>query len=300
VAGHIEIERGFAENCAGKELKMFVKSKSLIIIFFISIFFISCDGGKMAEQKVQYDFLNDVSASSWEKLSKKKIYFGHQSVGFNIIEGLKDLMKENPQIKLNIVETNNLDNFNKGIFAHSRVGKNVDPKSKIEEFAKFTEQGIGENADIAFFKFCYVDVRSETDSQKVFDDYRQSMSNLTKKYPKTTFIHITVPLRIVQTGPKAWIKKIIGRPAGGYDDNIKRSEFNELLIKEYDGKETIYDLAKIESTRPDGTRETFSKDGKTYYAIVPDYTYDGGHLNETGRKKAAEQLLILLTSLATQ
>ena len=251
----------------------------------------------MVEQKVQYNSLNDISASSWEKLSKKKIYFGHQSVGFNIIEGLKDLMKENPQIKLNIVETNNPDNFNKGIFAHSRVGKNFDPKSKIDEFAKFVEQGIGENADIAFFKFCYVDVKSETDSQKVFDDYKQSMSNLTKKYPKTIFIHITVPLRFVQTGPKAWIKKIIGRPMGGYDDNIKRTEFNELLINEYNGKEPIYDLAKIESTRPDGTRETFSKDEKTYYALFSDYTYDGGHLNESGRKKAAEQLLILLTSL---
>jgi len=254
----------------------------------------------MVEQKVQYDSLNDISASSWEKLSKNKIYFGHQSVGFNIIEGLKDLMKENPQIKLNIVETNNPDDFNKSIFAHSRVGKNVDPKSKIDEFAKFIEQGIGENADIAFFKFCYVDVRSETDSQKVFDDYKKSMTLLNKKYPKTIFIHITVPLRIVQTGPKAWIKKIIGRPVGGYDDNIKRTEFNELLIKEYDGKEPIYDLAKIESTRSDGTRETFSKDGKTYYALVPDYTYDGGHLNETGRKKAAEQLLILLVTQQTQ
>jgi len=280
----------------GKELKMFVKSKTLIVIFFISIFFISCDGGKVVEQKVQYNFLNDVPASSWEKLSKKKIFFGHQSVGFNIIEGLKDLMKENPHIKLNIVETNNPDAFNKGIFAHSRVGKNVDPKSKIDEFAKFTEQGIGENADIAFFKFCYVDVKSETDSQKVFDDYKKSMTLLNKQYPKTQFIHVTVPLKQKQTSPKAWIKKIIGRPIGGYDDNIKRTEFNELLINEYDGKEPIYDLAKIESTRPDGKRETFSSDGKTYYALVPGYTYDGGHLNETGRKKAAEQLLILLTT----
>jgi len=33
-----------------------------------------------------------------EKLSQKKIYFGHQSVGFNIIDGIKDIMKENPQI----------------------------------------------------------------------------------------------------------------------------------------------------------------------------------------------------------
>ena len=54
----------------------------------------------------------------------------------------------------------------------------------------------------------------------------------------------------------------------------KAEQFNELLIKEYDGKEPVFDLAEIESTRPDGRRETFTKDGKTYYSLIPDYTYD--------------------------
>ncbi len=70
-----------------------------------------------------------------------------------------------------------------------------------------------------------------------------------------------------------------------------------MLIKQYEGKEPIFDIAKIESTFPDGTRSSFTKDGKTYYSMVPEYTYDGGHLNETGRKKVAEQLLILLAQL---
>ena len=56
-------------------------------------------------------------------------------------------------------------------------------------------------------------------------------------------------------------------------------------------------VQKLESTFSDGTRATFTKDGKTHYSLVPEYTYDSGHLNETGRKKAAEQLLILLASL---
>jgi hypothetical protein len=53
----------------------------------------------------------------------------------------------------------------------------------------------------------------------------------------------------------------------------------------------------VESTYPDGRRETCAHKGKTCYSLVPEYTYDGGHLNETGRKKAAEQLLILLAKL---
>jgi hypothetical protein len=31
--------------------------------------------------------------------------------------------------------------------------------------------------------------------------------------------------------------------------------------------------------------------------MVPEYTTDGGHLNEIGRKKIAEQFLILLAKL---
>ena len=111
-------------------------------------------------------------------------------------------------------------------------------------------------------------------------------------------IHVTVPLTTTKTTWKTWIKKLIGKKElWEYDDNIKRNEFNELLIKEYDGKEPVFDLAKVESTYPDGRRETCTHKGKTSYSLVPDYTYDGGHLNETGRKKAAEQLLILLAKL---
>ncbi len=201
-----------------------------------------------------------------------------------------------PANQTKIVETDDPSEFNRPLFAHARVGKNKDPFSKIDAFADFMEKGIGNKADIAFFKFCYVDIGAETDVEKVFSDYKNSLSSLMKTYPKTTFVHVTVPLKSLQSGIKAFVKKIIGRPMWGYDDNIKRNQFNELLRKEYDGKAPIFDLARTESTLPDGKRSSFSKDGKNYYFMVPDYTHDGGHLNELGRKRAAEQLLVVLTT----
>ena len=258
----------------------------------------------MSEEVVKFPSIKDVPASAWEKLSQKKIYFGHQSVGFNIIDGIKDLMKENPQIKLNIVETADHTDFNVGLFAHSKVGKNTNPESKIDAFANFMDKGIGKKADIAFFKFCYVDVRTGTEVRNVLSDYKNIMSKLMKAYPDTKLVHVTVPLTSKPTGLKGLIrstknaiKKIIGRPFFDYHDNIIRKKFNEMLIQEYDGKALIFDIAKIESTFPDGARCSFTKNGKTYYSMVPEYTYDSGHLNETGRKKAAEQLLILLAKL---
>lgn len=243
--------------------------------------------------------IKDVSPELWKKLSQKKIYFGHQSVGFNIIDGIKDVMKEHPEIKLNIVESADASDLKVGTFEHSRVGKNVDPRSKVEEFTRFVEQGIGKNADFSALKFCYVDVRADTKVKNVLKDYESFMEKVEKEFPKMTIVHFTVPLTRTKTTWKTIVKKIIGRKTWEYDDNIKRNEYNEMLLKEYEGKEPVFDLAKIESTYPDGRRATFTKDGKTYYSLVPEYTSDGGHLNELGRKIVAEQLLIFLANLAS-
>jgi len=276
---------------------MILNNRYLFVIMVILTFLISCNGGEMPEKAVQFPSIKDVSSEKWEKLVQKKIYFGHQSVGNNIISGIKDLMEENPKIRLTILETNNPADFARPIFGHSKVGENKDPKSKIDEFARLMDERLGNNTDIAFFKFCYIDIIAGTDVGTLFSDYKNTMLRLRNTFPKTTFVHVTVPVRIVQTGVRVWIKKVIGRPIGGYDDNIKRNQFNELLRKEYNGKEPIFDLAKIESTSPDGTRSAFSKDGETYYSLISEYTQDGGHLNEKGRRTVAEQLLILLANL---
>jgi len=276
---------------------MILNNKYAVVFTFFLTFLISCNGGEMSKETIEFPSIKDVPASAWEKLSQKKIYFGHQSVGFDIIDGIEDLMKENPQIKLNIVETADQSDFKLGLFAHSKVGKNVDPKSKIDEFAKFINKGIGGKADVAALKFCYIDFRPATNTKNVYIDYSNSISKIKNKYSNLTIIHFTTPLTQKQTGIKAIIKKLIGKPVSGIEENIKRYEYNEMLRKEYEGKEPLFDIAKIESTFPNGTRCSFTKDGKTYYSMVPEYTYDGGHLNELGRKKAAEQLLILLSEL---
>ena len=77
--------------------------------------------------------------------------------------------------------------------------------------------------------------------------------------------------------------------------NVKRNEYNALLKSEYEGKDPILDLAAVESTYPDGKRESFEHDGKVVYALIPGYTYDGGHLNEIGRYRAANELLKVLS-----
>ena len=268
------------------------------ILISVTLLF-GCNGGAMDEKRLIFATLEGVTESAWKKMAQQRIYFAHQSVGFNIIAGMNDIMKENPQIRLKVIETNDSADINKPIFAHSRIGENTDPQSKINAFASFIEKGMGKKADSAFFKLCFADIIGTTDVNGVFELYKNTMSHLKKECPQTTFVHVTVPLLRSKISVKTWIKRALGKKdIWGLEGNIKRNEFNNLLIKEYEGKDLIFDLAMIESTFPDGKRSSFTFDRKTYYSLIPEYTHDGGHLNERGRKIVAEQLLIFLAKLA--
>jgi len=263
-------------------------------------FLAGCGSEVMTEQSKPLASIEKVSKASWADLARKKIYFGHQSIGSNIIEGIKDVIGNNSYIHLDIVESDKFPSIAAGTLAHSRVGQNTDPRSKIGGFAEVMHSGMADGTDIAFFKFCYIDIDPTTDIEKLFEDYRKTMEQLRSRYKKTRFVHVTVPLKTVQTGIKVPIKKLIGRPVGGYADNIKRNEYNELLRRHYAEKEPVFDLARIQSTSLDGRRVGFESDGRRYYSLIPDYTHDGRHLNELGRKVVAEQLLIFLANLASK
>jgi len=264
----------------------------------------ACEGtSTLSPSRSAESGIKEVPDSAWQKLSAKQIYFGHKSVGQNIVDGIQDVMKQHPQIKLKVRETNRAEDFSSPIFAHSPVGSNSNPASKMKAFADILDRGVGEKADIAFFKLCWIDILPHTDAEKVFTDYQNFMVRMKEKYPKTTFIHVTVPLTSNESGMKAlfkkgkdFIKKLIGRP--NVYDNVKRNELNEMLRRRYEGKEPFFDLARLEATLPGGKQASAGKDGKMGESLVPHYSDDGGHLNAQGRKIVAEHLLILLAQLA--
>jgi len=287
----------------------FIKMKSISLVSLLFLLLAmsglqGCKGKTMEKSNIKFSSISDVPQEKWEKLAQKKIFFGHQSVGFNIIDGLKAVMAENPNIRLNIVHTSDADKFDDALFAHTWIGQNTDPSSKIEAFDNIMRNGVGDKVDIAFMKFCYVDITSRTDIDKVFDDYKSTLSGLEESFPGINFIHVTTPLTSKPTGMDALIKIaknvikiIIGKPVFDYKDNMNRNRYNEKLLTGYAGKYAVYDLAKVESHFQDGRATSFSVGGDTYYSLAPDYTNDGGHLNEQGSKIAAEQLLIMLANI---
>jgi len=278
-------------------MKLSSLSKWSIFIGILFITFFACRRDPMKNIDVNFPLLKAIPQEKWQTLANKKIFFGHKSVGDNLVNGLEDILKYIPEIKLDIIRTSELSDFDHPLLAHAYVGENGDPGSKNDAFTHLMESGLGEKVDIAFFKYCYADIKRKTDVDKVFNAYKKSMDYLITRYINTVFIPVTVPLHAIQSGPKAWIKKIIRRPLNGVDDNIKRCRFNELLRQWYQGKVPIFDLARIESTALNNKRKKFQKGETVYYSLVRKYTYDGKHLNQVGRITAAEQLLALLAGL---
>lgn len=237
-----------------------------------------------------------LTAGDLSHLANQKVYFGHQSVGDDIVCGLRDLMASESRLKLRIVQSADPQLVNGPAFVESHIGCNGDPQSKAEAFSAIVEKGLGRDGGIAMYKYCYVDVGPYTDIPRMFEMYRSSINTIKSKYPLLRFVHITIPLTTMEPTMKGWAKRLLGR-ATARELNRRRNEYNRLLVQAYREVDPIFDLAEVESTRQDGSRFEFSEHGQQTFALVPEFARDGGHLNETGRRIAAEYLLLALAKL---
>jgi len=229
-------------------------------------------------------------------LDSKKIFFGHQSVGYNMLEGIREITTQDGRIALSIRTSTSPELVPGPGLVESPIGKNGDPKSKLNDFAKIINNGLGSNGGVALMKFCYVDIDALTDVNQLFASYRDEMDALKREYPRLKLVYVTIPLTTVEPAPKAWIKSLLGRTTQR-DLDAKRNEFNRLLRQTYGSSGLVFDLAEVESTRPDGSRSYFLRGDDKVYTMAPELTSDGGHLNEIGRRAAAERLLELLSRI---
>jgi hypothetical protein len=236
--------------------------------------------------------LDGITGTDWELLASKKIFFGHQSVGRNIIDGIEAILPAYPALHLNIHDTVDLSDFGGPVFAHFPIGQNMDPKSKIDDFKSILAGGIGQAADIALFKFCFVDVNRRTDIESLFRYFEKSITGLEQRFPKLRIVTFTVPLTNMPRGIKPLVKRILGMMPPHHEDNKARSLFNAKLRARFAGN--VFDLAEAESRRSDGMKVAFQDGEGTYELMNPNYTDDGGHLNVIGRQVVAANLLAFL------
>jgi hypothetical protein len=270
------------------------RSTALLAIVMLS----GCaDSAAEMEQEPTVTTATEIKAGNWEAIASRRVFFGHQSVGRNIMEGVKEVLAEHPEVAAKLVTNSDAASVPGAAFIDANIGRNGDPLLKTREFAAAVATGLQEQGGIALHKYCYVDVNENTDIPQLFAAYRDQMRTIREAHPQIRLVHVTMPLTVKpERSMKDRVKLVLGREVAP-DLNVKRNHFNRLLRAEYAGKEPIFDLATLEATGSDGRKVAHVEGGDTVFSMAPEWTYDGGHLNEQGRKRVAIALLNFLSEL---
>ena len=218
-------------------------------------------------------------------VSRAKIFFGHQSVGMNILDGVHAVYAAHGMATPRIEEGSTQPGPAGGFIDHAFIGENGDPLLKIQDFGAKMRSGTGQQVNVAMMKFCYIDINGSTDVNALFDSYRTSRAALQREFPDLTFIYVTVPLT-TEPGLLAKMKGLLTGSSRSAADNAARERLNALIRRQYAG-DHLFDLAAIESTAPDGSRAMGSYQGQRYYALYDGYAADYGHLNSEGAQTVA-------------
>ncbi|HTO93629.1 MAG TPA: hypothetical protein VMM80_04635 [Bacteroidota bacterium] len=220
-----------------------------------------------------------------EVIAAHRVFFGHQSVGVDIMEGVRELNAATGSTVRFAGATS--DSLPAGPWcADAIVGRNGDPASKCAAFAATVDRLSRDSLELAVLKFCYVDIKPGRDIDSMFREYERTVMGLKQSHPALIIVHATVPLTERAPWWKRAIRKVLGREETTDESNAGRARFNEMLTGRFGG-EPLFDIARLESTYPDGTRCGFDAGGRKVYSLIGAYTRDGGHFNDAGRRLAA-------------
>ena len=255
---------------------------------------------QVTDKPVPVAAIKDVPIECWQALAAKKIFFGHQAVGAEILEGVKQIDAEYDFINLHIIEVNDVAFGSGPAFLHAAIGHCPDALSKFSGFEKIMDSFSYDKIDIAFMKLCYADIEWEYDTDAIFNAYKKTIDALKARHPQVLFMHITVPLCSKPKGARILREtaKFFARRPSIWDDNQKRQQYNARLIEAFGKTDPVFDLAAAESTDPRGFRYYAMKGNEKIFLLAPQYDIDIGGLNETGKRKVAEQFLIFLANTA--
>lgn len=210
-------------------------------------------------------------------LAVRRGWFGHQSVGDDLLEGVR-AFADTPRLARG-------ERVPRGSVGHAALERNGAPHEKIEGFVDAVRAMNGA-VDVVAMKLCWADFDDATDASvdELAKHYVAAVSTVEAEFPDLRVLHVTTPLRTVQGGVRAVVKRVIGRPLGGISHNALRERYNRALRRF--PLETVFDLARLEWTRRDGSEERH--DGVP--ALAPEYTHDGGHLDAQARRDLGAQL----------
>ncbi|WP_374454031.1 hypothetical protein [Nocardioides sp.] len=227
-----------------------------------------------------------VSESELTAAAGERVFLGHMSIGWNLLDGMQRLYADKGVPEPEVVQVEAGDSppdlaAGQGVVVHAEIGTNGDPLGKIANFDATMRAGMAEAVDVALVKLCYTDVTAKTDVDAVFAAYRDTMDALERDFPQVRFLHTTVPLTAAPSGIKQHLKVVVRG-----DDNAARERYNALVREAYGGDD-LFDIAAAEGTAADGTRTASLATGWA--------DGDRQHLNHAGSAMLAARFLDVLT-----
>jgi len=236
-----------------------------------------------------------ITTADLTAVARTRVFFDHQSAGVNVLDAVSGVYADHGVSAPPIEQGRAEPGPNGGFIAHESIEENGKPP--LEDFDRAMRGGMARQVDVAVMNLCWEDIKGNTDVDALFARYRDTMAALERDFPNVTFIHVTVPLTTepgLFTELKTWLKALLGRrDMRGQPANVARERLNALIRGEYAGRH-LFDLAAIESTKPDGTRVSGRYDNQGYFALYDGYTSEDGsavHLNAVGSKIAATAFL---------
>ena len=227
-----------------------------------------------------------------EQIARFKFYFAHASVGENMMNGLADLNRANPdyyRLKPAAAEATPPAATEPGtVYEFSRG--NPGWQAKVDTFADYVGNGWHHpKVDVVLNKFCYIDQDADVDY------YIRSMSRLEAAYPDTMFVYMTIPLKVSGDSLKEMLLSTEKA------ENCKRNVINDHLRKwALANDKVLFDIADIEAHDLSGAARTFTFKGRVCQELYDGYTADGRHLDDAsgvGRKQVAKGFYALAAAL---
>ncbi len=237
---------------------------------------------------------DSLPASTRARLARTQMLFGHQSVGRNIMAGIRELARSDPSLALALAPLD-APSPQPATLRHFEVGTNGDPDSKGAAFARILAERAPDSV-MAGYELCYLDFTRESDAEKIFARYQQVMDSVRTRHPTIRLVHFTAPLTVEEPWLKGAIKRALGRTTTR-SLNRQRAAFNARMRAAYHEGEPLFDLARAESTLEDGRRRSLVVDGLEVEALAPEFAADEGHLNARGRAVVASRFLAFLATL---
>ena len=118
------------------------------------------------------------------------------------------------------------------VLAHLYVGQNGDPMSKIRQAL---EGRLGDTISVAAMKFYFWNIQKDADVEKVFE--AQTIADLQTRFPRITFVHVTVPLFTRDGDWRAGVRRLLSMSVPRTLDNARRDALSEHIRARCKGRE---------------------------------------------------------------